>query len=85
MANLALDPMRHGNGKSSLQLCLDVALKNIVGLGLDSHLSAPGRDSEKEMSFVLSPESWRRAAAPTVGHKHLCVSWATTGAKADLH
>lgn len=65
MANLGLDPTRHGNGtEKPLQLCSDVTLKNIVGLRLDSHPSAPDRDSEKEMSLVLSPESWRRAKCP---------------------
>lgn len=55
VANLVPDPQKHGNGteKFSFQLCLDMGLKSTVCLGLDSHLSAPGRGSGKETSFCL--------------------------------
>lgn len=52
-ANLAPDPQKPVNGteKSSVQLCLRLALKNIASFGLDSHLCAPGRGSGEEKSF----------------------------------
>lgn len=69
-----MDPLRHGSGteKSSLQLCLDVALKNTVGLGLDSHLTAPGGDSEEEMSFE-SRVLEKSKLSPLLG-TNICVS-----------
>lgn len=80
VANLAPDPKKHGNGteKSSFQLCLDLALKNGVRFGLDSHLSAPGRGSGEEMSFCPWVQSLgEEQAVPTARHKHLYVSLCT--------